>query len=126
MSSDPMRDLLTNAIDAMQGLASRIDEITALTASLKQVQASLDNVRIAHAKAEADLTEQQRLFEHRRAQHASEMEALESLISVAKTQAAELAAERDAKAAEVEAQTVLHNNVLSSMQSLRNRLRSAS
>jgi hypothetical protein len=69
----PIRDKLTKAIDALQSLSAKFDQINATIASQGEVEASLVNIKAAHDKALAELAEDQRALAVARTKHKAEM-----------------------------------------------------
>jgi chromosome segregation ATPase len=120
--SDAVRDVITNAIDGLQALLARYDEVTKAIDSLVSVQASLASVKATHDKAAAELAEGQRVVEAARAKHKEEMAAMEIAVRSARAQLAALVDEAKAKQTELDGMQRQHNEVLASMQSLRTRV----
>src|SRR5215469_13816207 len=119
MSSDPLRDLITSAVDALGALLAEYDEVVAATSQLKQVGASLANVRISHDKAFAQLTEAERLLAEAKQNHEKDMTAAAAEHRAVKAQVAEVMAQYEAKRKEVEATRQEHDQILASIESLR-------
>ena len=117
-----MRDLITNAIDALQKLADKWDEIAATTTSLVQVEASLANVRASHDRAMADLNDQQRLLEAARKEHDLKMSAMKTASHAAEAQLAKLVQAAETKQSELDAMRTQHDQIIASMHSLKMRM----
>jgi len=118
------RETIQTAIDGLRALASKLDEITTATESIKAVNASLTNVRASHTAALAELNELKHGIEHHRETHKAEIAAIETQSRSAKARLAELIDQVEAREADLVRLRTEHDQCLASFNSIRLRLAS--
>jgi chromosome segregation ATPase len=115
-------DLIDKAVAALTNLRSEIGEAQAAATLDRDLKASLESIKKAHTKAEEERAADQRKFDIERAQHDAQREAWKKELSDIHSKI--VAAETNLKAvkAETDAKLELHDRILHSMGSLKQRL----
>ena len=116
---DQLREVLRTALNGLQALADKYDEIAAVTASLKGCQASLANVRSDHDRTLAELNEAQRQLMATEAAHKKMLAEMEDISRSVQAKYCDLARKYDEKQVAIDAQRAEHDQILASMHSLK-------
>jgi septal ring factor EnvC (AmiA/AmiB activator) len=119
MAKTDTRELIGKVIAGLQDLVERYDEVVEVTAQINTVKTSLASVNAEHEKALAELETQRTIVASAKEEAERTKRVTEDLAGRAHAELAELAQQRDARQAEINAQMALHNNIVASLGSLK-------